>query len=114
MLSDPLGGGRLSAGIEAWHGSARLCSAQLTLSLLARLLALGLLARCSAPALLCSVLAALAEQGRGSPVGVAGTGSVPRVPRAGRQHPVCAAGQGWPWQRQVRAGGIAPACPGCP
>lgn len=26
MLSDPWGGGRLSAGIEAWHGSALLCS----------------------------------------------------------------------------------------
>lgn len=120
MLSDPWGGGRLSAGIEAWHGSALLRS---QLSLPAGPLALVLLAPSSAPVPLCSVLAALGErvrgmwQGRGRPMGVGGTGSVPRVPRARRQHPICAAGQGWPWRWQVRDGCIAaarPACPACP
>lgn len=94
---------------------ARLGSALLTLSLPARLLALGLLAPSSAPALRCSVLAALEERGRGSSMGVDGTGSVSRVTRAGREHPICAAGQGWPWQQwQVRDGCIAPACPCLP
>lgn len=76
-------------------GTARLGSALLTLSLLARLLALGLLAPSSAPALRCSVLAALGKQGRGSPVGVDGTGMSHVSPGP---HPICAAGQGWPWQ----------------
>lgn len=99
---------------------ARLGSAPLTLSLPAGLLALVLLAPSSAPAPLCSVLAALGErvrgmwQGRRRPMGVGGTGNVPRVPRARRQHPVCAAGQGWPWRWQVRDGCIAPARPACP
>lgn len=102
---------------------ARLGSAPLTTVSPAGPLALVLLAPSSAPVPLCSVLAALGErvrgmwQGRGRPMGVGGTGSVPRVPRARRQHPICAAGQGWPWRWQVRDGCIAaarPACPACP
>lgn len=71
MLSDPWGGGRLRAGIEAWHGLARLCSHRLSRSGLCRGAGHGQ-ARCA----------------------LDGPGSVLLVPVAGQCHPLGATGQG--------------------
>lgn len=86
MLSDPWGGGRLSAGIEAWHGSALLRS--------------RCLSGCPAPSCAPAPVPLVPRLCWGSreQAGLAGAGgnlaAFLCVPTAGRCHPLHATGQG--------------------
>lgn len=104
MLSDPWGGGRLCARIEAWHGSARLRSRHLSRVGLPRPVLRSCLAA-TRPRAVWRERGTCRLGGRWGDSG--GAGSVPRVPKAGLGPAVAVAGGDgakpargglrWPW-----------------